>query len=104
MGLLFEVSENRIDEVRKRLQQNRDDVTICDASGNTPLHLAAEKGYAEMVKLLIDHGADLNKPNYDPPKWAPLHFAAYEGHADVVGLLVASGAVPDVQVHFSLKL
>ena len=49
-----------------------------------------------MVKLLIDHGADLNTANFDPPKWSPLHFAAYEGHADVVGLLVASGAVPDV--------
>ena len=54
------------------------------------------KGYIEMVKLLIDHGSDLNLANSNPPKWSPLHFAAYEGHADVVGLLVASGALPDV--------
>ena len=58
---------------------------------------AAEKGFTEMVKLLIDFGANLNAPNADPPKWSPLHFAAYEGHPDVVGLLVASGAIPDVQ-------
>jgi ankyrin repeat protein len=97
MGLLFDVSENRLDDVRKRLQQNPNDVHLADANGNSALHLAAEKGFTEMVKLLIDNGADLNAANADPPKWSPLHYAAYEGHADVVGLLVASGAIPDVQ-------
>lgn len=32
-------------------------------NGMTPLHLAAEKGYPEIVRLLIDHGADYRKTN-----------------------------------------
>ena len=31
--------------------------------GSTPLHLAAEKGYPEIVQLLIDHGARFNVKN-----------------------------------------
>jgi hypothetical protein len=32
-------------------------------NGTTPLHFAAEKGYPEMVRLLISHGADYRKKN-----------------------------------------
>lgn len=32
-------------------------------NGTTPLHLAAEKGYPEMVRILISHGADYRKKN-----------------------------------------
>ena len=45
MGFLFDVSENRVDDVRKRLQQHPDDVRLTDANGNGALHLAAEKGF-----------------------------------------------------------
>ena len=44
MGFLFDVSENRVDDVRKRLQLHPDDVRLTDANGNGALHLAAEKG------------------------------------------------------------
>jgi hypothetical protein len=32
-------------------------------NGTTPLHLAAEKGYPDIVRLLIAHGADFRKKN-----------------------------------------
>ncbi|VVC83158.1 ankyrin repeat domain-containing protein [Sideroxydans sp. CL21] len=32
-------------------------------NGTTPLHLAAEKGYPEIVRLLIGYGADFQKEN-----------------------------------------
>lgn len=32
-------------------------------NGMTPLHLAAEKGYPEIVRLLISHGADFRRKN-----------------------------------------
>jgi ankyrin repeat protein len=44
----------------------------------TPLHLAANKGHIEVVKLLIEHGAYVNAKNNNG--WAPLHEAAYNGH------------------------
>ena len=31
--------------------------------GNSPLHLAAEKGYSEIVQILIDHGANFHVKN-----------------------------------------
>jgi ankyrin repeat protein len=33
--------------------------------GTTPLHVAAEKGYSEIVQLLIDHGANFRIENAD---------------------------------------
>lgn len=32
--------------------------------GRTPLHLAAEKGYPDIVRLLLESGADINALNY----------------------------------------
>ena len=32
-------------------------------NGTTPLHLAAEKGYPDIVRLLIKYGADFRKKN-----------------------------------------
>jgi ankyrin repeat protein len=35
-----------------------DDLDELDEDGNTALHLAAERGHLEIVKLLAEHGAD----------------------------------------------
>ncbi|KAJ7886961.1 hypothetical protein B0H13DRAFT_2342598 [Mycena leptocephala] len=40
--------------------------------GQTPLHLAAETGLTEIIRLL-DRGADINAPNDDG--WTPLQLA-----------------------------
>ena len=65
-------------------------------SGNTALHLAAEKGLVAMAELLVAHGAALDARNA-PSGWTPLHFAAYEGHTELVRLLVEAGAAPDAE-------
>ena len=33
---------------------------ICDQDGNKPLHLAAQGGHTETVKLLLDRGANID--------------------------------------------
>lgn len=81
MGLLADVSQNRLDEVENRLKDKAEDVNQSDNSGNTAAHLAAEKGFEAMLKLLVSYGADLNATNASPG-WTPLHFAAYEGNAE----------------------
>jgi ankyrin repeat protein len=50
--------------------------------GYTPLHFAADRGHIEIVRLLCDHGADIEARDYDECR--PLHEAAYHGHISVV--------------------
>ncbi len=59
--------------------------------GWTPLHVAACKGNAAMVGVLLDHGAGINSTT-DGSLMTALHIAAVWGHQDVVGLLLERGA------------
>jgi hypothetical protein len=57
----------------------------------TPLFKAAERGDAEIVKILLEHKAD---PNVRDTFYqaTPLYWATDKGHTEVVRALVASGA------------
>ena len=51
--------------------------------------------YSDLVKLLIEHGADVNIIG-GSNQWTPLFYAAQSGHATAVELLLHTGA--DAQV------
>jgi len=51
--------------------------------------------YSDHVKLLVEHGADVNFRG-GTNQWTPLFYAAQSGHSTVVKLLLDIGA--DVQV------
>ncbi|KAM3926918.1 protein phosphatase 1 regulatory subunit 12A isoform 4-T4 [Leptodactylus fuscus] len=55
-------------------------------SGGTALHVAAAKGYTEVLKLLIQAGYDINVKDYDG--WTPLHAAAHWGKEEACRILV----------------
>ncbi|XP_078075643.1 protein phosphatase 1 regulatory subunit 12A isoform X19 [Mustelus asterias] len=57
-------------------------------SGGTALHVAAAKGYTEVLKLLIQAGYDVNIKDYDG--WTPLHAAAHWGKEETCRILVES--------------
>ena len=58
--------------------------------GWTTLIYASRYGYTQVVKFLIDNGADLNiKGKYG---WTALMYAAREGHTEVIKLLIDNGA------------
>ncbi len=63
--------------------------------GRTPLHTAAYEGRFDVVKLLLEHGADPNTQDKDGR--TPLHWAALRGLVDVVRLLLVHGADPTVE-------
>ncbi|XP_075886072.1 protein phosphatase 1 regulatory subunit 12A isoform X4 [Nelusetta ayraudi] len=55
-------------------------------SGGTSLHVAAAKGYLEVLKLLIQAGYEVNIKDYDG--WTPLHAAAHWGKEEACRILV----------------
>lgn len=58
--------------------------------GWSPLHYAASKGHADMVKLLIANKAIVNAPS--PDGTTPLMMAAYAGSDESVRILLDAGA------------
>ena len=58
--------------------------------GRTALHFASSNNHTEMVKLLLQHGADANYA--DRKGWTPLYRAAAKGHLNTVECLVQHGA------------
>jgi cytohesin len=62
----------------------------CARHTDAPLHIAARRGYDEMVRLLLESGADPNVT--DERDKTPLHFAAQEGNIGALQVLLAGGA------------
>ena len=58
--------------------------------GSTPLMFAAQFGYEDIVRLLVDKGADVNAKNNS--SLTPLMSAAYGGQIENVRFLVEKGA------------
>lgn len=64
-----------------------------DSDGKTALHCAMwQDPKPEIVRLLIDNGADVNAKNLFG--FTPLHLAAQHGHLDSARLILAKGADP----------
>lgn len=68
------------------------DINRVNAKDENALMLAALRGQENMVKSLIERGAEVNKPG-----WAPLHYAATSGHAGIVRLLLEHHAFVDTE-------
>jgi ankyrin repeat protein len=58
--------------------------------GTTPLIAACNKSRYDVVKFLLDRGADVNSANRNG--WTPLMGAASAGNKNLVGLLIDRGA------------
>jgi ankyrin repeat protein len=64
--------------------------------GFTPLAIAAKNGRLEVVKYLLDHGANIDQRDNDRLK-TPLLAAAFSGYFEVVKCLVEHGANVNIQ-------
>lgn len=62
-----------------------------DESGLAPIHWAADRGHANILDLLLTHGADANLIDGDCGQTA-LHYAVCCGHNDCLAVLVKHGA------------
>jgi ankyrin repeat protein len=83
------VKTNDIGKINMLLSSGAD-VNDRDQLGETPLHVAAVRGYREASSLLIANGADVNAE--DKRGLTPLHAAAWMGHTEIVTMLITEGA------------
>ena len=61
-----------------------------DEWGRTPLYIACAYGRINCVKLLLEHNANVDKP--DDRGWNPLHMACRGGHYECAEELLKKGA------------
>ncbi len=81
--------------VRSMLNRHTDLATAADGRGDYPIHHAARNGDTEIVRLLIDHDADVNAVNQRGH--TVLYCAGGHGHLDTVRLLLENNADPNVK-------
>jgi ankyrin repeat protein len=86
---------NRSDATYLRVLLQQDDININlqDNRGNTPLILAAGRGWGEGVTILIKYGANVNTQNSSGE--TPLIRAVQVHEIEIVRQLLAAGANPD---------
>lgn len=83
------VSNGEFVKVRDLLDTNMHDVNCCDDKQRTCLHIASARGSLEIVRLLLDYGAN---PNIrDCVSNLPIHLAIISSHVPVVTLLLEAG-------------
>ena len=74
------------------------------AGCGAPLKNAAIGGHIEIVKLLLDRGADPNLPEEGiAPHGHALYSAVYNGHYEIASLLLERGAYPNPEVESSAE-
>ena len=79
-----------------RVRSANIDVNLKDALGRTPLHIAAKKGYADVVMFLVESGAEVNIT--DTGGNTPLILIIHKtGNLAVARRLLESGAVVNAQ-------
>ena len=88
------------------------DTAFSDDQKQTPLYWAIRNGSLEIVRYLVEHGADVNHQgknqylflfmNNDTAfsgnqNWTPLYWAAWNGNLEIVRYLVEHGADVNLQ-------
>ncbi|CAG9769543.1 unnamed protein product [Ceutorhynchus assimilis] len=83
-------SQGDLNSVQQLLSSLQNDaellVNMAPSGANTLLFTACETGNRQIVKILLDHGADGRY--HSVTKYSPLYIACYQGHREVVEMLL----------------
>jgi len=92
--LFLAASANSIDIVRLLLSQYAADFQLTNNRGDVALMPAAMSGSVEMVKMLVEHGMNVNHRNVRGE--SALYCAALHRQCDVASFLLKNGADPNL--------
>ncbi|XP_036210637.1 protein phosphatase 1 regulatory subunit 12B isoform X4 [Myotis myotis] len=90
-----EEEQQMLQDSRQWLNSGKIEDTRQARSGATALHVAAAKGYSEVLRLLIQAGYDLDVQDHDG--WTPLHAAAHWGVKEACSILAEALCNMDVR-------
>ncbi|XP_004756362.1 protein phosphatase 1 regulatory subunit 12B isoform X5 [Mustela putorius furo] len=90
-----EEEQQMLQDARQWLNSGKIEDVRQPRSGATALHVAAAKGYSEVLRLLIQAGYDLNVQDYDG--WTPLHAAAHWGVKEACSILAEALCDMDIR-------
>jgi ankyrin repeat protein len=91
-GLFLAMQEPSPKVIDVLIRWPKTQVDFRNAKDESPLMMAALKGQLDMVKKLVERGADVNKTG-----WTPLHYAATGGHLEIMNLLLENHAYIDAE-------
>ncbi|XP_068857666.1 ankycorbin isoform X3 [Aphelocoma coerulescens] len=92
--LLQAVENGDPEKVASLLGKKGASATKQDSEGKTAFHLAAMKGHAECLRIMVTHGADVTAQ--DGAGHSALHLAAKNSHPDCVKRLLQSKCPADI--------
>ncbi|XP_057625508.1 protein phosphatase 1 regulatory subunit 12B isoform X5 [Chionomys nivalis] len=90
-----EEEQQMLQDARQWLNSGKIEDVRQARSGATALHVAAAKGYSEVLRLLIQAGYELNVQDHDG--WTPLHAAAHWGVKEACSILAEALCDMDVR-------
>ena len=91
-ALMLAVAEKSVKVASLLISSLNIDLEAMNPAGENALMLASLSGQENIVRQLIDRGAEINKPG-----WTALHYAASGGHDAIVRLLLAHHAYVDAE-------
>ena len=92
MDIFQAIEKKDIKRAEEILKDKSFDVNKADKDGRTPLYWACYKNYPEIVKLLLDKGAEKSVNKADKDGGTPLCCACCNNNLEIVTLLLANGA------------
>ncbi|KAM6219958.1 protein phosphatase 1 regulatory subunit 12B isoform 2-T2 [Rhynchocyon petersi] len=90
-----EEEQQMLQDARQWLNSGKIEDVKQARSGATALHVAAAKGYSEVLRLLIQAGYELNVQDHDG--WTPLHAAAHWGVKEACSILAEALCDMDIR-------